>query len=221
MKKIVKHLKMVNSRAFNQVQSPPENRAQDTHCTCMKLALIRVFLNLRIYRWYLPHSTSLQSESHICRCLRSNWTYTLTYWSAGCYPFRNECATGCLQQEISLAEYLEVRCDELHWEVALATGGPLMIAQSRSPMFTTAAVKHHERCVASCVASTVCPKAYDKRCDPHSSQAQDSASQINCDRRVHGLLWVTLGESCVCLKWALGWCWAHFKTSVMTGLLGQ
>lgn len=63
--------------------------------------------------------------------------------------------------------------------------------------------KWYARCIASCVASSVCSKAYEKPSEIYSLQAQDPASQINCDHRVHGLLWVTLGESHICLKWEM------------------
>lgn len=78
------------------------------------------------------------------------------------------------------------------------------VLQNITPNFmTTATIKCYARCIASCVVSSVCSKAYEKPSEIYSSQAQDPASQINCDHRVHGLLWVTLGESHICLKWEM------------------
>lgn len=114
----------------------------------------------------------------------------------------NECATQCLQGSISLAQSLELWCEELWCAVALVWEGPGWWRSHAASYFMIATTGRHRQCRASCVASSACPKAYEKSSDTRGPQAQDPVRQINCDRRVHGLFWVTLGESRICLKWA-------------------
>lgn len=93
-------------------------------------------------------------------------------------------------------------CVLMSWTGLLPLFGWVLPSTTPTSM-TTATIKCYGRCIASCVASSVCSKAYEKPSDIYSPQAQDPASQINCDHRVHELLWVTLGESHICLKWEM------------------
>lgn len=120
---------------------------------------------------------------------------TMTCGPQGCFPEMN--MPLCVSNIMFL-----LGCVLMSWTGLLPLFG-WVLANTTPNFMTTAKKKWYARCIASCVASSVCSKAYEKPSEIYSLQAQDPASQINCDHRVHGLLWVTLGESHICLKWEM------------------
>lgn len=140
--------------------------------------------------------------------------YTMTYWSEGCYPPEMSMLPGASNIK-SLWSYVL-----MSWTRML----PLLVVQSYRFTFHDSNNKTPwKMCCFLCSRHCLSYDLWETFQDT-ALQTQDPVSQINCDHRLHELLWVTLGESCLSLKWGpsgfkcilghLSWPDCHFNSPI-------